>query len=55
MNIEQYEFYDDEITRCNIDSELILIRSSGVTFFNKEDAIALAKHFGLTSKDIKGN
>lgn len=59
FNIEDYEFGGDDYlvgARLCEDEELISLdyswESDGILFLNKEDVIALAKHFNVTAEDL---
>lgn len=59
FDISDYEFSDKGVLSCHNSKcgKLLLIRSRESRFgsleVNKQDAIALAKHFKLTAEDLK--
>jgi len=57
MNIEEYEFYDDDVSFCHsTDGEVYfnLALDCATLMIAKRDVIALCQHFKLTADDIKG-
>lgn len=63
MSIEGYKFYDDDLSHChNSGGEVYLAVNydcydnnlQTTVVLNKDDVIALAKHFKLTTNDVEG-
>lgn len=58
MSIDEHEFNDNDISIIDSTSDLSVLElavdrdSSGFFYLEKEDAIALAKHFKLNAHDI---
>lgn len=53
-DITKHKWSDDDIQGVSIDATHILIESSCEdNTLDKSDAIAIAKHFGLSGKDLK--
>lgn len=55
MSIEQHKFSDGEVTIELNEDGTIWICATAYSSLNKRDVIALAKHFKLTSNDIRSN
>jgi len=55
MSIEDHEFFDDDLDYCHSSSSEIYLNvgcETPTVMCNKEDVIALAKHFNLTAEDL---
>ena len=53
FDITQHELYDCDVKVTEANKHLIcFLTSNGCPEFNKQDAIAIAKHFNLTEKDL---
>ena len=58
MNIEKYRFSDSDIHSldfdvCSKELAIYLVAGADMCVLDKDDVIALAKHFKLTPEDIK--
>ena len=53
MNIEKHDFYEDMISVLDTEDDVIALDTFyGVLQFNKDDVIALSRHFKLTVDDL---
>ena len=55
MSIEKHEWFDMTVTIKNANETAVCLDTDGIPWvgIGKRDAIALAKHFKLTSDDLK--
>ena len=57
MNIKDHDFFDDDLSYCHdTPGEIYFDIKCEVptVMLNKDDVIALAKHFKLTADDLQG-
>ena len=54
MSIEDYEFSDSDLSVYDSDGEIVYMENlCHIVQVEREDVIALAKHFKLTEEDLK--
>ncbi len=55
MDIEDYKFFDDDLSHCHNSSGEIYLNvgyECPTVMLNKDDIIAMARHFNVTTEDL---